>query len=370
MLLRAARSLTAVLLLAKVAAAQGPPLELEWCTGFMPASWGFAITPSEECRRVHVRVRSSAVLLTSAKPGPGMPEGWTVETLESREAIASGPTPLAAGIRLETFLLVETNRATGSLDSRGALPVEWGIWFADEAGVPSASGKMDAQFAPVLPLAEAAGRGMVLVTHEGLGPAGPVELTVDNPTWFPLWLDVPTGTILKAEGREWVVASCAPFRMMRKQKTGRTITAFPLLPNASTSTPRRLSWGNPSVPAHVEVARALAVAADRLQDAARSSARPAAGAFERANPFEFWPVALRWATWSATGAPPREQLVTHLGDFIAARVAAGDPACVGLDAEASALEIEAAATAIAAEAASLRENPLPLEYLAARERFR
>jgi hypothetical protein len=352
------------------AIAQGPPLQLEWCTGSSPASWGFGVTPSEDCRQIHVRTRSAAVLLSDAKAGPGMPAGWTVQRIDDREAVASGAEPVTAGTKLETLLILQTNRSTGAIDARGALPVEWGIWFADAAGAVTSSGKMEASFPPVLPLAEAAARGMVLVTHEGIGPAGPIELTVDNPTWYPLWLDVPTGTVLTGDGRDWVIASCAPFRMMRKQKTGRTVTAFPLAPSASTVTPRRLQWSKGPVPEGVASSRALSVAADRLQDLAKAGTRPPGGAFERANPWDFWPAALRWATWTAQGAPSRDLLVAQVTKLIADRAAAGDPASKGLDPAAASTEVEAAAAAIAAEAALLPAGPLPLDLLAAKERFR
>ena len=46
----------------------------------------------------------------------------------------------------------------------------------------------------------------------------------------PVWLDLPPGSILEVEGREWIVGLTRPFRMSRKQKTGRTIPAFPLQP--------------------------------------------------------------------------------------------------------------------------------------------
>ena len=365
------RLLTAslTLLLAIPCAAQGPPLELEWCVGSMPARWGFAVTPSEDAREIHVQTNSAAVLLTGAQAGPLLPSGWTVQHRDEREAVASGPQAVPAGTHLETLFLLTTNRSTGAIDARGALPVEWSVWFVDGSGAVTSSGRMTASFAPVLPLAEAAGRGMVLVTHEGLGPSGPIELTVDNPTWFPLWLDVPTGTVLVADGREWVVASCAPFRMMRKQKTGRTVTAFPLVPTVSASTPRRLAWGKASSSEQVAIARDLAVAADRVQDASRTGARPS-GAFQRANPWEFWPVALRWATWTSTGTPPRDLLVAQLTKLIGDRAAAGDPVARTLDPDAAATEVEAAALAIATEAGIVRLSPMDPELLAAKERFR
>lgn len=356
---------------APVARAEGlAPLELEWCIGSMPASWGFAVTPSETCSQVHVRTRSAAVLMLAAKGGPGLPADWKVELLDEREARASGPTPLAPGPRLETFFIIDTNRSTGSVDARGALPVEWGIWFADAAGAPTSSGKMTASFPPVLPLTEAAAKGMVLLTCEGLGPVGPVEVTVDNPTWYPVWLDLPTGTVLTADGRDWVVASSAPFRMMRKQKTGRTLTAFPLVPSLVTTTPKRLVPRKAAPSDALNAARELAIAAKRLQDAARSGARAPGGAFERASPWDFWPVALRWATWKATATPPAELLGFQVAKLIMDRATAGDPVARGLDPVAATAEVEAASAAIAAEALTLRTAPLPIEQLAAKERFR
>ncbi len=364
--------LLALLATADAGIAQGlAPLEREWCTGFMPASWGFAVTPSEACVEVHVRVRSPAVLLTSAKPGPGMPEGWTVEKIESREAVARGATPLAAGATLATFLLIETNRGTAALEPRGASPVEWDIWFVDAAGKETASGRMNASFPPVLPLAEAVNRGIVLLSVEGHGPTGPVEITVDNPTWQPLWLDVETGSTLSATGREWVIGPCAPFRMMRRQKTGRTVTAFPLQPSGDGTTPRRLGLGKPraSDPTSTSLL-GLAVAAEQLQDQARSSARQPAGPFERASPWDFWPLALRWATWQATSQPAPAVLAEQVAALLDKNGHAGDPVALALDRAAATAEVETAAAAIAARATELAAHPLPLELLAARERFR
>ena len=59
-------------------------------------------------------------------------------------------------------------------------------------------------------------RGIILVTCEALGPWGPVEITVDNPTLTPLWVDIATGSTIVAGGKEWIVGLTAPFRMMRR----------------------------------------------------------------------------------------------------------------------------------------------------------
>lgn len=347
-----------------------PALERDWCVGAGPVSWGFTATTTESCVALHVRSRSLAVRILSAKAGPGLPVGWTVSTSGDREVAATGPTEIAAGTTLATCLVVETNRSTAALGSQGATPIEWEIWFTDAAGHPTRTGRMTTTFPPVLDLADAATRGIVLVTCETLGPWGPVEITVDNPTTSPLWIDVPTGSVVTAGGTKWLLGLTPPFRMMRRQKTGMTVNAFPLacVPPGSVP-PRRLSFGARDDEASPRV-QAIALAARRLASSVRAGLRRP-GPLEEAVPHDFWPLVLEWTAWQTLASPPeRPLLVETVTRMLEQKASAGDVLVARLDKTAAIAEIESAATELAAKRDALADEGLPINLLCARERFK
>jgi hypothetical protein len=355
---------------APIAQAFRPALERNWCIGPGPVSWGFTVTTTEPCVAIHLRSRSLSVRILSAKPGPGLPVGWTVSTTGDRELVATGPGELPAGSTLETCLLVETNRSTSELGRLGATPIEWEIWFTDAAGHPTRTGRMTTTFPPVLDLADAAARGIVLVTCETLGPWGPVEITVDNPTTSALWIDVPTGSVVTAGGTKWLLGITPPFRMMRRQKTGMTVNAFPLacVPPGSVP-PRRLSFGARDDEATPRV-QAIALAARRMASGARAGLRRA-GPLEEAVPYDFWPLVLEWTTWQSLAPPPdRALLVDTVTRMLDQKSSAGDALAARLDRVAAIAEIEAAAAELALKRDALADEGLPIHLLCARERFR
>jgi hypothetical protein len=217
-------------------------------------------------------------------------------------------------------------------------------------------------------LRDAVSRGIVLATVEVLAPSGPIELTVDNPTWQPLWLDVPAGSVVSADGRDWVIGLTAPFRMMRKQRTGRTVTAFPLRP-PSGPTPKRLAWSAAKPREESRTTSEIALAVQRLQDLSRSRERPA-GAFERGQPFDFWPLVVKWSTWDALGHSSREAVLAQVTQLLLDRAKAGDAQASSLDPGLAADEVIAAASEATALRASFQADALPLELQCARACFR
>ena len=328
-------------------------LERDWCTGLSPVSWGFSITPPETCNEIRLRASSPNVRIVGAEPGPGLPEDWQVEMLGDAEVVARGTTPIRAGQTLRSCLLVETNRSSASIERRGVEPIEWELGVAPASGMESVSAPLRTSFDPVLELADAQSRGIVLVTVETHGAAGPVEITVDNPTWNPLWLDLPPGSVLEdPAGGEWVVGLTRPFRMMRKQKTGRTVAAFPLNPDTrAQAKPRRLRLAN-RLHERAPLIADLAMAVRQLEDAAADGARRP-GRFESLEPFEFWPMVFRWAVWQETSQPGPEVLESLVRDLIESRIAAGDEHAGRLDPMAAVQEVERARQ----EALTLREGP-------------
>ena len=360
----------AAVAVAPVTQAFRPALERDWCVGPGPVSWGFTVTTTEACVALHLRSRSLAVRILSVKPGPGLPVGWTVSAAGEREIAATAPAEIAAGTTLATCLIIETNRSTATLGAQGATPIEWEIWFTDAAGHPTRTGRMTTTFPPVLDLADAATRGIVLVTCEALGPWGPVEITVDNPTTSPLWLDVPTGSVLTAGGTKWLLGLTPPFRMMRRQKTGMTVNAFPLacVPPGSLP-PRRLSFSARDDEASPKV-QAIALAARRMASRVKAGLRRP-GPFEGAEPYDFWPLVLEWTTWQSLASPPdRAMLVDTVTRLLEQKAAAGDALAARLDKAAAVDEVEAAVKQLAAERDALAGEGLPIHLLCARERFR
>lgn len=322
--------------------ARAGTLERDWCTGLAPVSWGFSVTPPETCNEIRLRAASSSVRVLSAEAGPGLPEGWEVELVGDAEIVARGETPVRAGQRLRSAFIVETNRSSSTIERRGVRPIDWELSVAPASGMESVSAPVRASFEPVLELADAQSRGLVLVTVETHGASGPVEITVDNPTWNPLWLDVPPGSVLEdPAGGEWVVGLTRPFRMMRKQKTGRTVSAFPLSPDARPHPkPRRLRLGN-RLHEKAPLIADLALAVRRLEDASAEGARRP-GRFEALEPFEFWPMVFRWAVWQETSRPSAAVLESLVRELIESRVAAGDEHAARLDPSVAAAEVEKA----------------------------
>ena len=196
-------------------------------------------------------------------------------------------------------------------------------------------------------------------------------MTVDNPTWQPIWLEIPAGTIVNADGQDWVVGLVAPFRMMRKQKTGRTIDAFPLLPASPGAVrPRKLAWSSKAHEQAVAI-RELALAAQRLAAASRRrdpSWRP--GALESAEPFDFWPIVLRWSVWKLTTAPPREMLLGMVRDLLHQRASFGDTAAATLDPNVAATEVEAAVARMEGMRPAIQGDGLPVDLQCARDCLR
>lgn len=357
---------------ANVAAVQSfrPALEREWCTGASPASWGFAVTPTEECFGIHVRARSTSVKITSLQRGPGAPEGWTAAQVGDREIALTGNSPIPAGGTLPTALLIETNRATATLGTQGASAVEWEVWFTDAGGQPTQTGRMNASFPPVLDLADAAARGIILVTCEALGPWGPVEITVDNPTVTPLWVDVPTGSTIMAGGKEWIVGLTPPFRMMRRQKAGMTVNAFPVdaVP-PDTMAPRRLTLGARDGKSTARI-QAVALAARRLRESGRQKLRNQ-GPFEQAEPYDFFPLVLTWHAWQVLPTPPpRQMLIDNIASLLRRKAGSGDPLAAGLNPDACVAEVEEMVSALAAEIESVRADALPVDLQCAHARCR
>ena len=343
-------------------------LARDWCVGRGPVSWGFSFSPGEPCREMHLRCLSSAVKVQSARRGPGMPNDWTVRVDGGREVVASGPADLPAGEMRQTFLVIETDRSTADASRQGATPVQWDAWLADSTGAVTPGGHRPASFPPVMDLSDATARGIVLTTVEGLGPSGPLEITVDNPTWQPIWLDLPAGSIVTGGGADWVTGLCAPFRMMKKQKTGRTVTAFPLSPGPATATPRRFAWSS-RTHAKADQVRTLALAVQALQDRSRAATRKP-GVLESAEPFDFWPLVLEWSVWQATASPAPELLQAMVSKLLNDRTAAGDPAAARVGVALAVADVQATS----AEAAALHPVPedgdLSLALQCARACFR
>jgi hypothetical protein len=364
-----ALALTTALLTAPSSSRAGA-LERDWCTGLSPVSWGFSVTPTETCHEIRLRAVSTNVRLLSAEAGPGLPEGWTVSLVGDAEVVARGDSPVRAGQDLRTAFLVETNRSSSSIDRRGVRGIDWELSVADADGLESAAAPHRASFPPVMELSDALSRGLVLATVEPHGSSGPVEMTVDNPTWHPLWLDVPPGTVLTGpSGEDWVVGLTRPFRMMRKQRTGRTVAAFPLSPRFEQSTrARRLKLANrvhERAESISEIALAVVAVEQRSLDGER---RP--GAFEALEPFEFWPMVFRWAVWQETTEPGPELLEGLVRELLESRVAAGDRHAARLDASSAAAEIERARQETIALLDGNLEIGLSLRHRASRARFR
>jgi hypothetical protein len=310
------------------------------------------------------------VKILTVTPGPGAPAGWKVFQVGDREVALIGDAEIPAGETLPTALVVETNRATSELGTQGATPVEWEIWFTDASGQPTSTGRMNTSFPPVLDLADAASRGIILVTCEALGPWGPVEITVDNPTLTALWVDVPTGSTILAGGKEWIVGLTAPFRMMRRQKTGMTVSAFPVdaVP-ADATTPRRLSLGARSTKPTPRI-QEIALAARRLRETARQGVRKP-GPFESAEPYDFFPLVLTWNAWQGLATPPpRQMLVDNVEKLLAKKAGSGDTLAAQLDPAAAIAEVEAVVALLGEEIESVRGDRLAVELQCARSRFK
>jgi hypothetical protein len=192
-------------------------------------------------------------------------------------------------------------------------------------------------------------------------------VTVDNPTMAPLSLDLPPGTVLRAEGQDWVVGLVRPFRMTARQKTGRTITAFPVLPPVEKrAAPRRLSLSTRThEQAHLLTELGLAVRS--LQESAESEGRRP-GPFETWQPFDFWPLVLQWGYWRATAEPARDILVNRIQSLLAQRAKAGDTHA-DMDPIAAAGEVDHAAAQVVALVPALRTASLPLSLQASLARF-
>jgi hypothetical protein len=361
---------TAALLAVPGAGAVGQSLERDWCTGVSPITWGFTVTPPETCHEIRLRAVSPSVRLLDVSGGPGLPQGWEVERVGDAEAVARGPSAVRAGQRLASFFVVRTNRSTAAIDSRGAEPVEWELSLADARGVGLAVEPQRASFPPVIDLTDAVSRGLVLATVEPLGPSGPVELTIDNPTWRPIWLDLPPGLVLSdSSGTDWVVGLTRPFRMMRKQKTGRTVHAFPLSPRSpETQRPRRLQLSNRIHDSSALIA-GLSLAVRELERRSSDGARRP-GAFEALEPFEFWPMVFRWAVWQETVRPDAAVLEGMVRDLLESRARAGDRHAARIDAAEAADEIEQARREALDLQAIASVAGLPLDLEASRARFR
>jgi hypothetical protein len=342
-------------------------VSLEWCSPSAPVKWGFGFTPADAAKGVHLRVASKSVLLTGAHGGPGLPADWTVTLASEKEAVASGTTPLPAGTPVSGLFLLESDRSVAGVDSRGVLPVEWEAWCVDGAGQRTPSGIAKASFPPVLELQDAAARGLVLVTIEGVGPNGPIEVTVDNPTWLPLWLDLPTGSALSVDGKDWIVGISPPFRMMRRQKTGMTVTAFPLDPVSGLAVPRRLNWGRRTHDAS-PIVRDLALGVEELRRKARMGERQS-GDLERAEPFDFWPLVLKWATWKSVGKARPDLLQLSVARLLAERARQGDTLAGTIAAESAAAEIDGVAASLGNAVEVLKQAAIPLDQQAIQARF-
>lgn len=363
------RSLAATLgLVAWCAASTGTaaPLERDWCTGVSPVSWGFSVTPPTACREIRLTVASRGVEVLAARGGPGLPATWAVELEGPRVIVAAGTEPLTAETRLASFVVVETNRSSADVSRQGVHPVVWEARFAVAAGQEDGP-SVQASFEPVLELSDAVSRGIVLATVEPLSPLGPAEVTVDNPTWKPVWLDLEPGSIVRVGGQDWVVGLTRPFRMMQKQKTGRTVDLFPLSPSTDAEPPRRLRFavhpGGDS-PAAAEIALAV----QRVRALSTTDGRRP-GSFEAFQPFEFWPLLLKWAVWQETGEPDRELLLSLVREVIERQAAAGDPMADQLDPAAAAGEIEGLLPSVRAARSQLAASVLPVALEASRQRF-
>jgi len=342
-------------------------VNLEWCSPSAPVRWGFGCTPADPAQGVHLRVASKSVLLTAARGGPGLPADWTVSLASDKEAVASGPTPLPAGTPIAGLFLLESDRSNAGVNSQGVLPVEWETWCVGATGECTPAGRAKASFPPVLELQDAAARGLVLVTIEGVGPNGPIEVTVDNPTWLPLWLDLPTGSALSVEGKDWIVGISPPFRMMKRQKTGMTVTAFPLDPVSGLAVPRRLNWGRRTHDA-APVVRDLSLGIEELRRKTKRGERKS-GALERAEPFDFWPLVLKWATWKSVGKARPDLLELSVARLLAERTKQGDTVAATIEAGAAAAEVEEVAAALGGAVEVLKQAAIPLDQQAIQARF-
>lgn len=336
------------------------PLDLDWCTGVSPISWGFSVTPATPASEVKLKPLSSGVNVLTAAGGPLLPEGWTVSLGADRSVVASGPTPLPAGVEVPAFFVLETDRAAASISARGVMPVKWELQCG---GAPSTH-----SFTPVLELSDAVSRGLVIASARALSPNGLAEVTVDNPTFEPLMLDLPPGTLLRAGERDWVLPLATPFDMMRKQKTGRTLFAFPVTPeDPGSAPPRRMAITGKR---HAEAGRLeeISLAVRTLAYERRSAS--GLGEFEYWMPFDFWPIVLQWAFWTETSAPPRVVLLEVVQDVLSTRAAAGDTRAAGIDPLAAAQEIEKVLPLVSAGRQTVVAAKLPVAVQASRARFR
>jgi hypothetical protein len=344
----------AFLFLAQPAGAM--PLERDWCSGVSPVSWGFSVTPAAACRELRLKLLSPKVRLLSAAGGPSLPEGWEVVLESDTEVIARGPSALAAGQPLASLFLLQTNRATALIGRRGADAVRWELTTADETGLAIGPEPDHAEFPPVLELGDALSRGLVQAWLAPRSAWGPAEVTVDNPTWQALWLDLTPGTLLEAGGREWVVGGSRPFKMNRKQKTSQTILAFPVEPPpAGTPTPGRLRLTG-GRHAQSEQISALVLSVRQLDDRSAAGLRRP-GAFEAFSPWDFWPLALQWAIWSELGEPTPGVLRRQVEALIASKAEAGDTQVGNLDVSEAVSEVQRSLLELRAEQRALRTGP-------------
>lgn len=364
--------LATILCSAASAAAASPSsdqcLHRAWCTGVAPVQWGFSVTPPIDAREIVLTSRSPRVEILAAAAGPGLPEDWEVVRQDATTVVARGQTPLTARARCDAALLVDTNRSNAEIGSRGVKPVSWETRFGAVPGATTTSAPNKRTFAPVLELSDAVSRGLVLATLEPLTPWGPVEVTVDNPTWEPLWLDLPPGSILRVGGEDWVVGLVRPFRMMRKQKTGRTIDVFPLVPpTAERRLPRRIDYASRPGEHSDEIA-AIGVAVQELRRRTEDGQR-LAGRFETLQPFEFWPLVMKWSVWRETGSPDPAILERLVERVLGALREAGDPLAGEVTKEEALREVEDAVP----EVLAIRDagpGPMPLALAASQSRFR
>lgn len=357
---------TSLLLLGRATpSAAAEVLERDWCVGLSPVSWGFSVNPDGPTSEIHLELVSGGVQVLSADAGPGLPDGWTV-TLSEKTLVARGETALTPGTRYQHALLVTTNASTLGLNRQGHEPLTWKLETRTPGGQALGGRSRLVGFPPVLDLADAVSRGAVTASILTRSPAGPVELTVDNNSWKEIWLDVAPGSILTGHGAEWVVGLESPFRMMPKQKYGRTVRAFPVTPpQPNTHWPRSVQLSGRTHPKAQALAE-LALAAETL-DGGVPKRRP--GRFESIEPFEFWPLLYQWAAWVEMSQPPASLLKIMVAERVEALHRRGDPMAEGLQVDAVVTEIETALADLQALRAGLADKALSVEQQSAAARF-